>query len=175
MFDRLISFITDFIHLFRFWTVMPPEHAGFVRRFGIPVRDLRPGLTFLLPFNIETPTQVDMRVWSDVLPAQSLRTADGVEFVVRLMVSYRVIDPKTFVLKIFDATNNVQDIAAGALGAALGRAMAADVDSGRVLRKVRAALALSAKHWGISIERVQFADCTRASSFRLFGANKDES
>jgi regulator of protease activity HflC (stomatin/prohibitin superfamily) len=174
MLDRLIDFLLSILGLFRFWYIMPPEHAGFVRRFGIPVRDMRPGVHFLAPFGIETTSSVDLRLWADVLPAQSLRTTDGVEFVVRLMVSYRVEDPKKFFLKVFDATNNVQDIAAGTLGSALGRACAADVDSGKVLRKVRAALTTAAKHWGVSIERVQFADCTRASSYRLFGAVKDE-
>ncbi len=174
MFDKLFDFVIQFLDLFRFWSILPPEQAGFVRRFGLPVRDLRPGLNFLWPFNIETTTRVDMRLWADVLPAQSLRTADGVEFVVRMMVSYQVSDPRTMVLKCYDASNNVLDIAAGALGAAFARALAVDVDSGKVLRKVRAALTVAAKHWGIEIQRVQFADCTRARSIRHFGATKDE-
>lgn len=138
------------------------------------MRDMRPGLNFLLPFNIETATHVDMRTWTDVLPAQSLRTKDGVEVVIRLMVSYEVEDPRTFVLKIFDATNNVQDIAAGALGAAVSNATAEQLDSGLVLRRVRAAVSRAAKAWGVGIKRVQLSDHTRATSFRLFGATKDE-
>lgn len=174
MFDRLFDFLFQVLHLFQFWTVCKAEDAGFIRRFGVPVRDLRPGLNFMWPFWVETSTHVDMRLWSDVLPAQSLRTEDGVDFVVRLMVSYQVTEPRTFVLNVFDATNNVQDIAAGALGAALARATAADVDSGKVLRRVRASLTTAAKKWGVDIQRVQFADCTRAPSYRLFGACKDE-
>jgi regulator of protease activity HflC (stomatin/prohibitin superfamily) len=172
--DKLIDFLISVLDLFRFWSLLPPEQAGFVRRFGLPVRDLKPGLNFLWPFNVETTTKVDMRLWADVLPAQSLRTADGVEFVVRLMVSYQVQDPRKMVLECYDAGNNVLDIAAGALGTAISRAVAEDVDSGKVLRKVRSALTTAAKGWGIQVHRVQFADCTRASSHRLFGATKDE-
>lgn len=174
MLDKLVDFLLNFLDLFRFWCTLPPEQAGFVRRFGLPVRDLKPGLNFLWPFNIETTSRADMRLWADVLPAQSLRTSDGVEFVVRLMVSYQVSDPRKMILECYDAGNNVLDVAAGALGAAVGRATAEDVDSGKVLRKVRAALTTAAKHWGITIHRVQFADCTRAPSYRLFGATKDE-
>jgi regulator of protease activity HflC (stomatin/prohibitin superfamily) len=173
VFDKLFDFVIQFLDLFRFWTTLPPEQAGFVRRFGLPVRDLAPGLNFLAPLNIETTTKVDMRLWADVLPAQSLRTADGVEFVVRLMVSYQVIDPRTMVLKCYDASNNILDIAAGALGAAVAKSVAADIDSGKVLRKVRSALTTAGKQWGVTIHRVQFADCTRAASVRLFGANVD--
>jgi regulator of protease activity HflC (stomatin/prohibitin superfamily) len=174
MFDRLISFLLEFIGLFQFWNVCRSEHRGFVRRFGVPVREVPVGLSFIWPFRIETVTEVDMRLWADVLPAQSLRTKDGVEFVIRLMVSYQPVNPHDFVFKAFDATNNIQDIAAGALGAAMGKATAEDVDSGKVLRRVRSSLTASAKPWGVSIQRVQFADCTRASSYRLFGATKDE-
>lgn len=174
MLDKLIDFLINILDLFRFWSTLPPEQAGFVRRFGIPVRDMKPGLNFLLPFNLETITKVDMRLWADVLPPQSLRTVDGVEFVIRLMVSYQVSDPRKMVLECYDAANNVLDIAAGSLGAAVSRAESGDVDSGKVLRRVRSALTTAAKHWGIDIHRVQFADCTRASSHRLFGATKDE-
>lgn len=174
MFDKLFDFVITFLDLFRFWSVLPTEQAGFVRRFGLPVRDLRPGLNFLWPFNVETTSRVDLRLWADVLPAQSLRTADGVEFVIRMMVSYQIVDARTAVLLVYDPSNNVLDVAAGALGAAVAKSVAADIDSGKVLRKVRTALTSAAKSWGIEIQRVQFADCTRASSFRLFGATKDE-
>jgi regulator of protease activity HflC (stomatin/prohibitin superfamily) len=174
VFDKLFDFLLNFLDLFRFWSVLPTEQAGFVRRFGLPVRDLKPGLNFLWPFNIETTSRVDLRLWADVLPPQSLRTSDGVEFVVRMMVSYQIVDPRTAVLKCYDPANNVLDVAAGALGAAVAKSVAADIDSGKVLRKVRSALTTAAKHWGIEIQRVQFADCTRATSHRLFGATKDE-
>lgn len=174
MFDKLFDFVLQFLGLFQFWTTCASEHRGFVRRFGVPVRKLRPGFNWLLPFNIETTTHVDMRVWADVLPAQSLRTSDGVDLVLRLMVSYHVEDPERFVLTVFDATNNVQDVAAGALGTAVAKAPAADVYSGKVLRRVRAAVTTAAKHWGVAVDKVQFTDVTPAASFRLFGATKDE-
>lgn len=174
MFDKIFDFLISILDLFRFWTVCAAEHAGFVRRFGQPVRKLKPGLNFVLPFNIETSTHVDMRLWADVLPAQSLRTADGVDLVLRLMVSYRVEDPQRFILNVFDPTNNVQDVAAGALGSAVSRATAEDVYSGKVLRRVRTAVTTAAKKWGVAIDKVQFTDVAAATSFRLFGATKDE-
>lgn len=174
MFDRIFDFLISILGFFQFWTVLKAEEAGFIRRFGVPVRDMKPGLNFLLPFLIETSTHVDMRQWSDVLPAQSLRTKDGVDLVVRLMVAYRVADPQRFVLEVFDATNNMQDLAAGALGAAVTKARAADVYSGAVLEKVRERVTRSALKWGVEVVKVQLTDATPAPSFRLFGAVKDE-
>lgn len=174
MFEKLFEFVVSILELFQFWTVCKAENAGFVRRFGLPVRKLKPGFNFVLPFAIETTTHVDMRLWADVLPAQSLRTKDGVDLVLRLMVSYQVEDPERFVLNVFDPTNNVQDVAAGALGTAVAKATAEEVYSGAVLRRVRTAVTTAAKHWGVSIQKVQFTDVTPATSFRLFGATKDE-
>jgi regulator of protease activity HflC (stomatin/prohibitin superfamily) len=172
--DKLIDFLISFIDLFRFWSILPPEQAGFVRRFGLPVRDLKPGLNFLWPFNIETTTRADMRQWSDVLPPQSLRTKDGVDVVVRLMVAYQVSNPRTFVLEVFDATNNIQDLAMGTLGSAVTRARSVDVFSGAVLTKVSDRITRAAKKWGIDVLKVQLTDATAAPSYRLFGMKGDE-
>lgn len=174
MLDKLIDFLLNFLDLFRFWTTLPPEQSGFVRRFGVPVRELKPGLNFILPFNIHTTTKVDMRQWSDVLPPQSLRTKDGVDVVVRLMVAYQVADPRTFVLEVFDATNNIQDLAMGTLGSAVTRARSADVFSGAVLEKVRDRIIRAAAKWGIEVLKVQLTDATAAPSYRLFGMKGDE-
>lgn len=174
MFDKLFDFVLSILDWFRFWSVMPVEHAGFVRRFGVPVRDLEPGLNFILPFNIETTSTVEMRQWSDVLPPQSLRTKDGVAMVVRLMVAYRVSDPRTFVLEVFDATNNIQDLAMGSLGSAVVRAKASEVYSGAVLEKVRDRVTRAAKKWGMEVLKVQLTDAAEAPSYRLFGMKGDE-
>lgn len=174
MLDKLIDFIIQFIDLFRFWCVLPPEQQGFIRRFGVPTRDLTPGLNFLLPFNIETYTRVDIRQWSDVLPPQSLRTKDGVDVVVRLMVAYQVANPRTFVLEVFDATNNIQDLAMGTLGSAVTKASSGDVFSGEVLEKVRDRIVRAARKWGIEVLKVQLTDATAAPSYRLFGMKGDE-
>lgn len=173
MFDKLIDFVISILHLFRFWQLCPTEYAGFVRRFGVPARDLRPGFNFVWPFGVETCTLVDMRMWADVLPAQSLRTVDGVDLVIKLMVSHQVKDPRTFVLAVFDANNNIQDVAAGQLGTIVSRSTIADLESGKVIRKVRAAVVTAAHQWGLSINKVQFVDCSRAPSFRLFGVGHE--
>lgn len=174
MFDKLFDFLVSILGLFQFWAVMPVEHAGFVRRFGVPVRDLHPGWNWIWPFWVETVTTVEMRQWSDVLTAQSLRTRDGVDLVVRMMVAYQVEDARKFVLSVFDATNNIQDLAAGALAAAIVKAKAADVYSGDVLDVVRRRVTTAARRWGIEVVKVQLTDVVAAPTYRLIGAVKDE-
>lgn len=174
MFDKLFEFLFSILHLFKFWTICPTEHAGFVRRFGVHVRDLHPGWNWVVPFWVETTVQLDTRLWADVLPAQSLRTTDGVLFVVRMMVTHHVVSARAAWYGSFDGTNTVHDLAAGALGAAFLKSSAEDVYSGRVLRKVRSAVAHATKTLGIEVIRLQFADCAPAPAYRLFGAVKDE-
>lgn len=172
MFDKLIDFLLGWIQWFKFWTICHAEHAGFVRRFGQPKRDLKPGWNWVLPC-IETSTMVDMRAYADVLPVQSLRTGDGVDLVVRLMVSHRVADPRTFVLEVYDANVNLQDIAAGCLGKVVQSADASAVLSGAILKKVEREVRKAAKAWGMEILRVQFVDCAPMTSIRLLGVRDD--
>lgn len=174
MFDKIFDFLVSIAKLFQFWTVCAAEYAGFIRRFGVPVRDLKPGWNWMWPLWIETSTHVDMRQWSDVLPAQSLRTKDGADLVVRMMVAYHVEQPREFVLNVFDATNNVQDLAAGALASAVVKAKAADVYSGDVLDRVRERVKTAARKWGIEVVKVQLTDVVAAPTYRLIGATRDE-
>jgi regulator of protease activity HflC (stomatin/prohibitin superfamily) len=172
VFDKLIELLVGVIHWFKPWVICAAEEAGFVRRFGLPVRDLKPGWNWLIPC-IESSTRADMRVWADVLPAQSLRTSDGVDFVISLMVSHSVKAPRTFCLNVYDANNNIQDVAAGQLGCAVMAAAASDVASGAVLRQVRRKIVSAAKAWGMEIHNVQFVNCAQAPSVRLFGVKDD--
>lgn len=168
MFDKLIDVLISVLHWFRPWAICGAEYRGVVTRFGHPVRDLRPGWNWMWPF-IEGTNKADVRVWADVLPAQSLRTSDGVTMVLRLMVSHHVVDPRTFLFAVFDANNNVQDVAAGELGAAVMHSTAAEIYDGTVLRKVRRKVVTAAKAWGLEIHNVRFVDCVEAPAFRAFG------
>ncbi len=168
MLDKLIDVVVGVLHWFQFWATCGAEHAGVVTRFGLPVRDLRPGFNWKWPL-VEAAAKADVRVWADVLPAQSLRTTDGVTMVVRLMVSHQVVDPRTFIFKVYDANNNIQDVAAGQLGSAVMVATAAEVYDGTVLKKVRRKVVNAAKAWGLEIHNVQFVDAAEAPAVRLFG------
>lgn len=168
MFDKLLEVLISVIHWFQFWAVCGAEYSGVVTRFGHPVRDLKPGFNWKWPL-IEAAAKADVRVWADVLPAQSLRTSDGVTLVVRLMVSHQVVDARAFLFKVYDSNNNFQDVAAGQLGAAVMSATASEVYDGTVLKKVRRKVVNAAKTWGLEIHNVQLTDCAEAPAVRLFG------
>ncbi len=168
MLDKLVEVVISVIHWFRFWAVCGAEYRGVMCRFGLPVRDLRPGWNWKWPA-IEEARLADVRVWADVLPAQSLRTTDGVTMVVRLMVSHAVVDPRAFLFRVFDSNNNFQDVAAGQLGSAVMAATASQVYDGTVLRKVRRKVVTAAKAWGLEVLNVQFVDAVEAPAARIFG------
>lgn len=172
MFDRLVDLLVQFLHLFRFWAICPAEYQGFVRRFGLPVRDLKPGFNFVWP-TIEAATLADMRVWADILQPQSLRTRDGKTLVIRLLVSHQVLDPRAFTLTVYDAGNNLMDLAAGLLGQVVLAHDADAVLSGRVLKALDRKVVLAAKKWGIGVNRVAFVDIAEAPAFRLFGIHQE--
>lgn len=168
MLDKLVETLVSVIHWFRFWAICGAEYRGVMCRFGHPVRDLQAGWNWKWPM-VEEAALADVRVWADVLPAQSLRTTDGVTLVVCLMVSHQVVDPKAFLFQVFDSNNNFCDVAAGQLGSAVMAATAAEVYNGTVLKKVRRKVVTVAKVWGLEVHNVQFTSCAEAPAFRVFG------
>lgn len=172
MFDKLLEAIVGVLHWFQFWAICGAEYQGVVTRFGHPVRDLKPGFNWRWPC-IESAVLADIRVWADVLPAQSLRTKDGVDMVLRLMVSHQAGDVRLFLFKTYDARNQLLDLAAGQLGDVLIDSTAAEVYNGVALKKVRRKIVARAAKWGIIITGVAFADAAAAASFRLFGVHSE--
>ncbi len=165
--DKLIAVLQAFGHWLCFWALLEQEQIGFIRRFGRHARSLEPGLHWKAPF-IERLEFEDARPYVYVLDPQSLRTADGIELVLRLTVTVTVTDVKSYFSGVFDGRQNVQDVAAGELGAAVRASSAADVFGEKVAQRVSRKLRAAAKGWGMHTSDVQFVDCAQAPSHRLW-------
>lgn len=58
MWERLAEYLSNFVHLFKFWTVVHAYERGLVLRFGVLHRELEPGLHWLAPLAVEESLQV---------------------------------------------------------------------------------------------------------------------
>lgn len=167
MIGQILQFLSEFWKQLMPGEVLDSEWVGFMRRLGVPVRKMHPGWNWKWPV-LETASQVDARAYSYMLDPQSLITKDGKEMVLRLMVKARVKDAQTYYLSVSDGLNNLQDVAAGELGAAVLDAEAEDVLTGKVLERVTKRVRAQGKRWGMVVESVQFVDASRAVSMRLW-------
>ena len=167
MIKQILDFLIQFWAYLRFWDILNQEDVGVIRCNGLVQRDMRPGWNWRLPI-FESAVIFDGREGTYVLDPQSLITADGKARVLRLKVTCQVIDARAHLLNVYDPHNNIQDVAAGELGDAVRAALAAEVDSGAVLKRVSRRTQACGRKWGMKITDVQFLECSSARSFRLW-------
>lgn len=167
MIKQLLDFLLQFWVYLRWWDVLDQENVGVIRRLGVLVRDMRPGVNWRWPV-IESAVMFNAQWGTYVLDPQSLRTKDGITLVLRLKIGCQVTDARAHALGMFDAANNLQDVAAGELGEAVRQSDASDVYSERVLKQVTRRVKAQAKRWGLDVGDVQFLDCAPARSLRLW-------
>ncbi len=166
-FLKILEFLAAWWHALRFWEILDVEELGFVRRFGKPVRDLKPGLNLKWPVLESTCTENAQEGVYDLDP-QSLRTADGIELVLRVSVTFKIDDIQAYYLEAWGALNNIRDLVAGEVGEAVSKSTAADVYDGKALKLAEKKSRAYAKGWGIAIVRLRRIDSARGRSLRLW-------
>lgn len=175
MFGQIIEYIIRFFNYLLPFTVVPPWAAGPVVRLGKVVGEAGPGLCWHLPFNITKVLHV-VTVTQTVRPdAQTLTTQDGKSVVASLIIRFTVSDVITFVCKILDAKNTMDDIAAGTLRLLIREYTweqlqnEVDIDN-ELTKKTRAQL----KKYGIDVEAATLADFGMIRSIRLMVDKKED-
>lgn len=165
--EQLVALLSAFADWLKCWVQVEQEQLAFVRRWGKHHRELGPGLHWKWPF-WERAEFEDGRPYVYLLDPQSLTTADGIAFVVRLTLTVRVVDVRTYYRNVFDGRQNVQDAAAGELGSIVRASTAQQLEGSQVLQAVSRRVRAAAKDWGMVASEVKFADCVRARSYRLW-------
>lgn len=166
-FSKILDLIIACWSALKFWEILDVEEVGFIRRLGKPARDLKPGWNWRWPI-IESGLTENAQEGVYVLDPQSLRTADGIELVLRSSVTFRVIDIRKYHLEAWGALNNIRDLVAGEVGEAVRVATAVDVFEGKAMKVALKSSREHAKEWGIKIVRLRCIDCTKGRSHRLW-------
>lgn len=166
-FLKILEFIAAWWHALRFWEILDVEERGFIRRFGKPARDLKPGLNWKWPL-IERACSENAQEGVYVLDSQSLRTFDGVDLVLRVSVTFKITDIRKYYLEAWGALNNIRDLVAGEIGEAVRQCDADSVYDGAALKLALKRSRAYAREWGISLVRLRCIDAARARSYRLW-------
>lgn len=167
MIAQLLNFVTQFWRLLAFWAVLDAEQVGFIRRLGLPQRDMAPGLNWKWPI-LEAAETEDARDYGVVTDPQSLVCKDGVAVVVRLTAVCNVFDARRYLLEVCDGRTNIQDLLVGELAWLVQRRTSDVVLSGKLIPDLERRAAKVARKWGISVESVRVLDAARARSVRLW-------
>lgn len=166
MFDRLVDFILQFLEQVLPFKVVTQTDKGIRLRFGKFKGILEPGFHWKISFVDEILSHSVL--WTTYsTPAQSLTTKDEKDVVIKMIIKYRVVDIKTFLLEVWDAIDAISDMTQGiGFDIVKGRTweeLQHDDLKNHISRKAR----LEAKRWGIEIETVTLSDLAKIRSIRL--------
>jgi regulator of protease activity HflC (stomatin/prohibitin superfamily) len=152
------------------WDVLPAEEIGFIRRLGKYSRRMRPGWNWRWPL-IETAEKAHGQEGIYILDPQSLRTRDGVFLVLRMSVTFRIVNARKYHLKAWGALNNLRDLVAGEVGEVVRSAQSEDVFNGVVTALALKNVRKQAARWGVRIVRLRSCDMCPATSVRRWNTN----
>jgi membrane protease subunit HflK len=167
MFDKLIDFLLDFLKLFRCCRIVFSYQRGVLMRFGKFHHVMEPGLRFFWPFMIDTPMVDQVTLETMNTCAQSLTTKDGIGIVISTVVTFRIVDIKTFLLDIEGRENVIEDCTYGVTSSFISSRTWEELQTD-ASKEITKAVRAKAKRYGVEIVDVALSDFSRCRSLRLF-------
>ncbi len=172
LFEKLFELLAAWINYLIPWAILSDDQCGLVRRLGKFNRLLRHGLNWKWPI-IEEVLHTSAALESEVLREQSLTTRDGASVTLRTAISYRVIDPKKYILDCGTVLGIINDVGCTVVAELVPQFSAqvvlghdgddADAFAAKLERKVKH----RAKRWGIEVDTFGIVERVRAPAFRL--------
>lgn len=169
IFERLFDLLAGLWRYLLPFVVLGDDQVGLIRRLGVYHRDLRHGLNWKWPV-VEQELIETSALDSAVLREQSLTCKDGVQVTLRGVITYRVVNPRAYILDVDNPLTVINDAGCAVIGELIPELDSTEVLSGtefmsKLTRRVRA----RAKRWGIDVDAVGFVDRTKARTIRLLG------
>jgi regulator of protease activity HflC (stomatin/prohibitin superfamily) len=139
--------------------IVPEQWSYVIERLGRYHRTLQAGLRFVVPLIDSVRARVLLSEVSVTLPPQPVRTADGREVAVDLVVSYVITEPSTAVYSTVEYLTGVERQSVAALRYVVGSMNLERVltGHGEIGAHIAAELDTSAGEWGLQVTHVELA------------------
>ena len=179
MFDKLIDLLVTWIKLFFIGFFINEYQQGVVLRLGKFHRQVGPGFHWKWPFDIEVEISTNVVPETMMVGPQSLTTQDGVSIVISTVVTFKVDDPRKYLLEVDGAQQVIEDTTYGAVASFVmdhtwdqlrsispvgngekEKFLNSDNEITKIVRRL-------AKSYGVEILNVRLSDCTKSRSIRL--------
>lgn len=157
MFDHLFALLDSFWTDLKLFEIVEPYEGGVHVRFGKFLRTIGPGIWWKIPI-------VDgFMTTNTAITTMNLHTQTVGNLIVGAIVRYEIIDPKAYLLQIWDADEVLSDVTMGAIREVVELEPDAPAAEKKVLAQARRAL----RRYGFKIHAVTFTDFGRVRSIRL--------
>jgi len=148
------------IFLFPFFIRVVAEYErGVIFRLGRLVGAKGPGLFILLPF-VDRMVKVDLRTITLEVPAQEVITRDNVTLRVNAVIYFRVVEPNSAVVNIFDYVRATSQIAQTTLRSVLGQSELDELLGQReqINQRLQVIIDEQTEPWGVKVTAVEVKD-----------------
>ncbi len=169
MLDKLIDFILSGIKMFYFLDVVMDWELAIVMRMGKFNRILTPGLHLKIPFGFEEVVSVTVVLETQNVGPQSLMTKDLRNLVVSSVITYTIKDAKTFLLRVMDAKNVIEDTVYGIVAEEIMNVNSKKMDIKVIRLQILEKIKNKIEKWGVEIIDYNFSDFSLNRSLRLMG------
>jgi regulator of protease activity HflC (stomatin/prohibitin superfamily) len=92
MFDKLVDVLLEFIGYFKFWRVIPVNKVGVRLRFGVKPIELKPGLHWVWPFEIDNVKTCVVKPEVAATECIHITTTDMKTLTISPFIKYEVTD-----------------------------------------------------------------------------------
>jgi hypothetical protein len=167
MLDKLIDFLIQFADLFKFWAVFGPNEAAVHIRLGKVLRVCGPGLFFRLPMNIDHFQWECTAIRTTNLGALATTTADGKQVGFEVVVTHKIHDIQTALMKVWDVEDAIKDACLGMIGQELTLSNWADLSKSETLDKLTKVCRNKGWKYGVEIISVQLAGVSLVKNIRI--------
>jgi len=165
---RLIDLAIEFVELFQVFVYVDHFEQAVVLRFGKYTRTLGPGMHWILPFGMEDLIDVNVKPEPLYLDPQSVHTQDDYLVNVQVGITFRVTDPRTFLLEYEETDAAIAMLVSGYVADAIKRAKWADLRGDIWTKGLKARANRMAHKRGAHIEELIVQDLASGSANRLW-------
>ncbi len=147
--------------------IVAEYERGVIFRLGRLIGAKGPGLFIIIPF-VDRMVRMDLRVVTLDVPPQDIITKDNVTVRVNAVVYFRVVDPNSAVVKVYDYVRATSQIAQTTLRNVLGQSeldelLASREKLNQILQKI---IDGHTDPWGIKVSTVEIKDVELPESMR---------
>lgn len=171
MFDKLIELLAASIKIFIPFCIVNEFEGAVVLRFGKFHHELSPGFHWIFPLGIEQVLSCEICLCTIDLKPQSLTTRDEENIVLTATVSYRVEDPKIYLLKVMNAASVIEDSSTGIIHEFVSKSTWPELTTTDLAYELEKSIRRKAKNFGIAVDSVYLKDFQRCRTYRFIGVN----
>lgn len=165
---ELLEFLQQFLHLFKFWEVIPYYERGVRLRLGRwNDKELGHGFHWKMPFGIDEILTLMIKPNVMSLDPQTITTKDDKCIVVQAIIKYEIKDAAKALLEVDNEKAAVDDMTQGIIRGILMDMKYEECNSKDIEKQITDKARREADKWGIRIMNVTIKSLGKMNSLRL--------